>query len=216
MQFLKSYTTVVDSLHTIHRDKHIDPNATIHINGGPGTPIRRLVKLLSIRSTLAMNFHHKIWRAWAISEVTTKGPRETVLVNWQASATHLRYGTSVGPDNFDRTDQSKFTILELGQAPEGKGVQGLWLVKSQNWMDALLRKKVQQKVLTAVLMKLYPGATLAEILMLLEPEPQPDTEIEDYVTKTAVDDPADRMGSMVNVFEIVRTNHYYTARNSLQ
>jgi hypothetical protein len=44
---------------------------------------------------------------------------------------------------------SKFAVLELQNAPEGKGRHGLWLVASQEWMHMDLLSKVQQEVLTA-------------------------------------------------------------------
>ena len=138
--------------------------------------------MLEARSELipAMHFEHTLRRVWAISETTPSGPKETLLVHWLASATHLRRGSASGADFFDRTEQQKFTVLELEPAPPGKGVHGLWLVESNNWMDGLLYEKVQEKVLLAVLKDMHPEADLVSLLKNVEADPGARAELFEF------------------------------------
>lgn len=77
---------------------------------------------------------------------------------------------------FDKSDQSKFTVLQLGRAPEGEGVCGLWLLESNNWMDGILNKTVQEKVLASVLSKSpWNQGSLYQFMSIM---PRPTSEVE--------------------------------------
>lgn len=133
----------------------------------------RLATVLDARSKMipAMHCEHTLRRVWAIGEATPTGPKETLLIHWEASATHLTHGSTDGFDSFDRTEQSKFTILELEQAPPGEGVHGLWVVRSNNWMDEPLHQRVQEKVMLAATKSMYPQLTLEGIVSKVEADP---------------------------------------------
>ena len=55
----------------------------------------------------------------------------------------------------------------------------MWLVECSNWMDSLLNKTVQEKVLATVLSNnMGLGASLHQLLSHM-PDPDSDTELDD-------------------------------------
>ncbi|KAF2243128.1 hypothetical protein BU26DRAFT_126769 [Trematosphaeria pertusa] len=122
LHFLKSYVPALDGPSHAHRTAHFSPNATVKTNADAPVPFSSLAPMFDMRAKIALRFWHVANRVWVVTE-------ENVLMDWTS--------TTIFKEAEDKPAVvPEFTVMKLGKANEGEGVNGLWVESIENWMDA--------------------------------------------------------------------------------
>ncbi|KAH8646495.1 hypothetical protein BGZ60DRAFT_233224 [Tricladium varicosporioides] len=140
MLLLAAYLPAIDALDrtspaALAINDIVSPTATYQMNGGPVIPFTTVLGMLGVRSEKIERFTHEDFDTDTMDLEGENGKRKVVC---ECSSTSL----FKGDDKNERVKVNELLILECEPAPEGKGIEGVWVVGAKSYFDpAPVREK---------------------------------------------------------------------------
>jgi hypothetical protein len=129
LRFLAAYVPAIDSLDAPDPglDHYISPEAKFFTNKNSAVKLEQMLPMFASRGQMLLAFGHGDYaiKAW---DLEGEGSRRTVIFE---SVSKSVFKTR--PDNVKLVHE--LNILELDTAPDGKGVEGLWITAAKTYMD---------------------------------------------------------------------------------
>ena len=142
--FLKQYLPLIDSSNPLIMDA-VSPDASLITNDSPPLKFSDVLPMFSKRAEMLDHFSHADFpvEAWDLEELNGK---RTVIYSsisrcvfpfllLEALENLTDICSSVFKGSSDGIDCREMSVCRLVRAPEGKGIQNLWLVQATNFLN---------------------------------------------------------------------------------